>query len=325
MPDFNQKQAMKKGKFYDGVMPRTDPCLQNKEYFCTNCKIVFNNKIEYERHKDKGVCDGEETATCCTTTKVFNEQGERGGGTVCPPPVLTYNVGKHIFNTKYEYEKFLGEFDSQEQKERRNGYTDLHSVGKANGGHRRIKFKGTIIKGTGDSVSTKPLPIERFNLVEATESREIVKPPPTGRTPVTFYQMAEDVLGPDYYLSWLKVGETIMYEGIKVPIVEVWENGTYWIEYYGKKIRKESTYSKYNNLTKQEMDDVVAKYNAKHSQIQYVDKKYNPELLPSQQVPAKSQDNYTFGRTTYNNKVKYCNGASSTKEPRSGCCPWKRH
>lgn len=281
MPDYNYRY--KKTKFY----------TPDVQYSCIVCKIIFPNKIEYEKHLAKKVCASPTESQELPAPSVI-------------PEVLTFTVGKHVFNNKYEYEKFIGEFDPQELKERRNGITDDKLVGKTLGGNRK---RVHIIRGTGESVKQPELPVELYNRVKATEERIVTTPNPnTGLTPVSFYKMAEDVLGKDYSLSGMKVGQKVVYQGMSVPIVAVWDNGTYFIDVGGKHIRQQSTYAMYNNLSKAEMDDVVRRYNQKHSIVSYKQKNdIHANNIQRHSVQNNNPSNFTFGRTTYTSKSKYNN------------------
>lgn len=289
MPDYNQKQ--KKPKFYS--------CdTANKGYACVPCNLIFNSKIEYEAHMAKQVCNGE-------APKYKGEHsGEKPG---LDPDGLTYKVGKRIFNNKKDYEVFLGEYDPQELKDRR-GVSDLYRVGKTlngtrpKGGRFRLEHKSTE-----EAAQVPQLPVELYNKIEASEEKVTTEPSiQKGSNPVGFYEMAEDILGKDYSLSWLQVGNKVRFHNQLVPIVEVLPGGVYYIEINGQRIRQQSHYSLYGNLSKEEMDKIIAAYKKKHSVHQYVQK--NDTYI--RQAGAKANyDNpgtYTFGRTTYTNKIGAC-------------------
>lgn len=253
-------------------MPIQDNCVQFKEYSCDLCNIIFQNKIEWQKHKDKQVCidvppgGNECESEMCAEKKVH-----------CIPEELTYKIGKRICQTKAEYEKY-----KEDEK--------LIRPSKGAATRRKTKFFKSLTMGTGDTSDSDKqhkLPVELYNKMAETQKVITTIPNPKyGQTTSSFYKMAEDILGRDSNLDWIQVGVKVPYREQRVPIVEVWEGGIYFIEYRGEKIRLQYKYALYNNLTKDEVEDVIKRFTRKHTKKTTISTEgTNPNYYYKSQLP----------------------------------------
>lgn len=224
--------------------------------------------------------NGKMPASTCAITPLENYDawsswGVQGWGSSTTEPRM---IGKRVINNRMEFEKYKD---------------DIPHVGKAKSGNnngKKLPFK--FIRRAHDAVPVKEpaLPIELYNKIKETERTIVTKPSAkSGITAPSFYRMAEDVYGPDYNLDWIQVGVKVNYKDHRVPIVEVWDGGVYWVEYEGTKVRLQTETALYRNLDKSEMDYVIKKYNNKHTKKVTVSKESNPPCParpnPSQTLP----------------------------------------
>jgi len=219
--------------------------------------------------------NGKMPASTCAITPLEDYHswatwGIQGYGSSTTEPRM---IGKRVINNRMEFEKYKD---------------DIPHIGKAKGGNnngKKLPFK--FIRRAYDTVPVKEpaLPIELYNKIKATERTIVTRPSAkSGITPPSFYKMAEDVYGPDYNLDWLQVGLKVNYQDQRVPITEVWDGGTYWINVDGKKIRQQTATALYRDLTKDETDYVIKQYNIKHTTRITVSKEANP-ICPARPPP----------------------------------------